>query len=119
MAGTKTVNTGLNALRDLWLTEGTHVGAGTGTTNPVAGDTALETEVSEKAVSGTLSGATGVAVHKMRLLVSEGNGNDYSEVGLKDGASGTLLNRATFAPTTKDNTKELEFRLKTTLTDGS
>lgn len=101
-----------------WLGLGTNGGGGTATS-----DTDLNTRAFEKQV-------TDVADNGKDLLAStfldstEGNGNTFDELGLFSGdpanlanADVFLLNHATFAAVTKDNTKTVTFDVTLTFSD--
>jgi len=101
-----------------WLGLGTNGGAGTTTA-----DTDLNTRTYEETV-------TDVADNGKELLAStfidstEGNGNDFDELGLFSGdpanltnAEVFLINHATFATVTKDNTKTATFDVTLTFSD--
>lgn len=74
---------------------------GTGTTDPVAGNTALETEASEARATATLSRVTTTTTNDtfqaVGTLTADGT-KTISEAGLFDAASGgDMIVRATFA----------------------
>jgi hypothetical protein len=102
-----------------WLGLGTGAGNGTSTT-----DTDLNTRTYEETV-------TDVANNGKDLLAStfidstDGNGNDFDELGLFTGnpnnATGNsdifMMNHATFATVTKDNSKTVTFDVTLTFSD--
>lgn len=94
---------GLDMLAD-FITSGsalqcTHIGVGTGTTPPAAGDTALETEVHVEAVT-VVTSTDGLATLKAVIGTGDANGNTLSEAGLLTAASsGVLFARLLFDPT--------------------
>lgn len=92
------VDTGISRVRDLLggasSSAFTHIAIGTGTTSPVAGDTALETEVDRLSATVTYPSASEVQFQSAFTFVSAGTA---SETGLFDAVSaGTMANRATF-----------------------
>lgn len=91
------------------------VAVGTGTTEATATDTSLESELLRKAAS-TSDGATGEKTYIMRLLSSEANGSDISEVGVFD-SDGTMYGRITFDGISKTSDFEIQFEI--TLTHGN
>jgi len=113
-------NTAVEANVDVsWLGLGTNGGGGT-----VTSDTDLNTRTYEETV-------TDVADNGKDLLAStfldstEGNGNDFDELGLFSGdpanlgdAEVFLLNHASFATVTKDNTKTVTFDVTLTFSDA-
>jgi hypothetical protein len=103
-------------VRDFLTSEIAELAVGTGTTDPKSNDTSLESEVISKAASAQ-NGGDGEVTHSMRLATTEANGTgsqDLTELGSKDGA-GDLEDRITFAPVTKTNDYEIEFRLTQTV----
>ena len=101
-----------------WLGLGTNGGGGTATT-----DTDLNSRTYEETV-------TDVADNGKELLAStfldstEGNGNDFDELGLFTGDPANLtneevflINHATFAAVTKDNSKTVTFDVTLTFSD--
>lgn len=111
MAQYAKTNLGRNAIRDFLAGEISHLAVGTGTTDPKTTDTSLEAEVIEKSATAE-DGGNGEVTHKIRLLTTEANGNDLTELGAKDAAGGNLEDRVVFAKVTKTNDYEVEFRLK-------
>lgn len=117
----------LNLLRDAIygdsVTYPTHIAIGTGTTPAAAGDTALETEVfPDGANRSAISGRTKPAAKKVRFQmlvgVGEANGEDLTEVGALNAATGgTLTNHVIHNVISKDASFELKYQIQTTLSD--
>lgn len=107
MAGTIT-NAGLDAIREFIQSEITELAVGTGTSDPTKTDTALESEVIRKSVTGVDDG-TGQVVFTIRLNTSEANGNDLTEIGTFDGG-GDLQSRLTHSEIPKTSDFEVEYR---------
>jgi len=95
------VNGGLNFYQQRMYgdtaTKMTHGAVGTGTNTPVAGDTALQSELLRKSLTVTTNPSTGKAHLEFVVDYSEGNGNTLTEVGIFNAASaGTMLLRKLF-----------------------
>lgn len=94
-------NAGLNEIRD-WLAGSsastfTHIGYGTGTTEPTAEDTELESEISGIRDSATKTTAFAQVKFTDEVDSTEGNGNTISEIGIFNSSSGgDMLIRSTF-----------------------
>jgi hypothetical protein len=101
-----------------------HVGLGVSDTTPVTSNTDLNNRTYEESV-------TDVADNGKDLLAStfidstEGNGNDFNEIGLFTGDPANLsnndifmINHSTFAPVTKDNSKTVTFDVTLTFSDN-
>ena len=67
----------------------THASIGTGTTTPVIGDTALEFEVFEDVIDDFGTAVANAITASLLVLTTEGNGNSITEIGFKDGLTGT------------------------------
>ena len=117
----------LNLLRDAIygdsVTYPTHIAIGTGTTAAAAGDTALETEVfPDGANRSAISSRTKPAAKKVRfqMLVGAGeaNGEDLTEVGCLNAATGgTLMNRVVHNVISKTAAFELKIQVQTETSD--
>lgn len=117
----------LNLLRDAIygdsVTYPTHIAIGTGTTAAAAGDTALETEVyPDGANRSAISSRTKPAAKKVRFQmlvgVGEANGEDITEVGVLNAATGgTLMNHVIHNVISKTAAFELRYQIQTTLSD--
>lgn len=84
----------------------THIGVGTGTTAPVAGDTALANEVFPTSSVRTSTGvklSNDVIGYNIVVLNSEANSNTLAEFGLFDATTGgTMFTRQTHPDIVKD-----------------
>ena len=70
----------------------THMAVGTGTTNPAAGDTALETQVgSRKAFTTSAASSAAVVTYICAFVAGEGTGA-LTEAGIFNHATGTSTN---------------------------
>ena len=103
--GNLVVLSGRNLIRDLIdevpATGVTHLAVGTGTTAVVSGDTAMETEQFRGALTKRTP-SSGSVTWSYYLSSSQANGNDLTEAGLLNAASGgTLFARVTHAAITK------------------
>lgn len=117
----------LNLLRDAIygdaVTYPTHIAIGTGTTAAAAGDTALETEVfPDGANRSAISSRTKPTSKKVRLQmlvgVGEANGEDLTEVGTVNAATGgTFANRTVHTAIPKTAAFELKYQVQYTLSD--
>lgn len=73
------------------------IGWGTGTTDPVVGNTGLETAAAEARTQGTLSQPATDTSRCVGTITCAGSGKTISEVGLFTASTaGTLIIRATF-----------------------
>jgi len=101
-----------------------HLALGTDDTTPVTSNTDLNNRKYEEVV-------TDVADNGKNLLAStfldstEGNGNDFNEIGLYTGDPANLtdnnvfmINHSTFAPVTKDNSKTVTFDVTLSFSDN-
>src|SRR5688572_13004086 len=74
------------------------IGWGTGTTDPVVGNTGLETAAAEARTAATLSQPTTDTARAVGTITCAGSGKTISEVGLFTlSTGGVLIIRATFA----------------------
>lgn len=74
-----------------------YLGWGTGTTDPVVGNTGLETPAAEARTAGVLSQPTADTSRCVGTITCAGSGKTISEVGLFTlSAAGVLIIRATF-----------------------
>ena len=69
----------------------THGAIGTGTTTPAVGDTALTNEVFEDTIADFSTAVVNQITASLEVTTTEANGNSISEVGFKDGLTGTAL----------------------------
>jgi hypothetical protein len=119
---------GLNLLRDAIygdsVTFYSHIAIGTGTTAPTASDTALETEIfpdgaNRSAISSRTKPSAKAVRLQMLVGVGEANGEDITEIGAVNAATGgTFMNRivlSTAVPKTENF--ELKIQIKNTLSD--
>lgn len=93
----------------------THMGFGTGTTTPTLADTVLETEVARTPLeSMTKDVANNRYIFVGRLPLSQGNGEDISEIGLfTAGTGGTMPVRSLgHTNVTKTSDDELLYTLE-------
>lgn len=121
------LNAFLALLRDVMygdtVTMPTHIAIGTGTTASTASDTALETEVfPDGSNRSAISTRTKPANNKVRLQMlvgaGEANGNDLTEVGATNAATGgVFMNRMVHTEIPKTVTFELLYQVQATLTD--
>lgn len=89
------VNSGLDAVVDLIVTEFDYLAIGMGTTAVVAGDVALEDELMREAVTATTV-STGVRKYDKTFTVGSGVSEIIKEAGLFNSATAsgsTMLNR--------------------------
>jgi hypothetical protein len=121
MAGAMVVDTGLAILTNRIIGSGTepkYIHWGTGTTDPVAGNTALQTPRAEARVSGTSSRVQTNVSNDTYQVVGEitcaGSAAAITEVGLFDASTnGNLFMRATFAAINVGVGDKIEFTIKT------
>ena len=99
-----TAGKGFVALRMIGTSVGvmTHMGVGTGTTDPAAGDTALETQVgSRKAFTTSAAVSAAVVTYITAFAAGEGTGA-LTEAGIFNASSGgTMLARTEFSVVNK------------------
>jgi len=99
-----TAGKGFVALRMIGTGVGvmTHMGVGTGTTDPAAGDTALETQVgSRKAFTTSAAVSAAVVTYITAFAAGEGTGA-LTEAGIFNASSGgTMLARTEFSVVNK------------------
>lgn len=89
------------------ISEGSHLGVGTGTTPETSADTSLETPVLRKSRQEYTEGVSDVIL-SLFLGGSEANGNDLTEVGVFDAASGgNMMMRRTFPLITKTSSVDI------------
>lgn len=111
------LNEGLNKIRDLLNTNVDEVDWGTGTSVSESSDTGLESEVagldatSSNVVKDKTLNVTGV------LVSTSGNGSAISESVVRF-SDGTDLNRNTFTPISKTDSKEIHNVSTFVLTQG-
>jgi hypothetical protein len=121
MAGALVTDAGLGILTNRIIGSGTepkYVGWGTGTTDPVAGNTGLETPRGESRTSGTSSRVQTTVANDTYQVVGEitcaSTAAAITEVGLFDAsANGNLFMRATFAVINVGVGDKIEFTIKT------
>lgn len=112
-----------NAIYGDSVTYPTHIAIGTGTTAAAAGDTTLETEIQpDGANRSAISSRTKPAAKKVRLQmlvgVGEANGNDLTEIGALNAATGgTLMNHITHTAIPKDASFELKYQIQIETSD--
>ena len=76
----------------------THMEVGTGTTNPAAGDTALESAVSGSRTALTSSNVTGAAIAYLCTFAAGSGSGALTEAGIFNASSGgTMLCRTEFS----------------------
>ena len=89
------------------ITAPSHVAIGTGTTAVTGADTTLETEILRAACTNGKVGDDIVSFTKT-WATTDGNGNNFTEVGAVNAASsGTLCNRKVFPSFAKTSAYEL------------
>ena len=94
-------------IRDFIISEGTHIGVGTGTTTETPSDTALQTSVLRKARQEYTEGVSDVIL-SLFLGSTEANGNSLTEVGVFDAAAaGNMMMRRTFPAITKTSSVDV------------
>lgn len=112
-----------NAIYGDSVTYPTHIAIGTGTTAAAAGDTTLETEIQpDGANRSAISSRTKPAAKKVRLQmlvgVGEANGNDLTEIGALNAATGgTLMNHIIHTAISKDASFELKYQIQIETSD--
>lgn len=117
----------LNLLRDAIygdaVTYPGWIAIGTGTTAASASDTALETEVfpdgaNRSAISSRTKPASKIMRSQMLVSAGEANGNNLTEVGeLNAATGGTLTNHVIHTVIAKDASFELKYQIQKTLSD--
>lgn len=112
-----------NAIYGDSVTYPTHIAIGTGTTAAAADDTTLETEIQpDGANRSAISSRTKPAAKKVRLQmlvgVGEANGNDLTEIGALNAATGgTLMNHIIHTAISKDASFELKYQIQIETSD--
>lgn len=107
------VTTGKNAIADQLLasptlTKPTHMGIGTGTTSPAAGDTTLQTEVGTRQTFSTKTRTNNVVTMVGSFAAGNGTGA-ITEAGIFTAATaGTMYSRITFSVINKGANDTLE-----------
>ena len=103
---------GLNRIRDLIDTDIDYGEIGTGTALETRGDTALESAIAstEKAVTATSTSKQ--LVKEYSILPTEANGNDISEISLKNQGSAVVWSRVTVDPFSKTNDYSFKFKTR-------
>jgi len=109
-------NSGLNLTRDLLngdaVNAPSHIAIGTGTTSPLATDTALEAEVLRKAISAKSKPSTGQVLFEIEVGTTEANGYDLTEVGLfNDSTAGTMVSRVVHPAISKTSDFSLKYQI--------
>ncbi len=90
------------------------IGIGTGTTDPAAGDTALQTEVARSSALTPTNPSAGIYQCQNTFAAGVGTGA-ITEVGLFDAnSSGNMLNRSEFAAVNKGAGDELTMTVQIT-----
>ena len=117
----------LNSMRDVIygdsITMPAFIAIGTGTTAAAAGDTTLETEIlPDGSNRSAISGRTKPIAKDVRLQMlvgaGEANGNNLTEVGAINAATGgTLMNHMIHTVIPKTVAFELKYQIRTTLSD--
>lgn len=83
-----------------------HLALGTDNTTADTSDTVLGTEIIRKARQEYTEGTDNIIV-SLWVAATEGNSNDFKEVGtFNDSSGGTMFSRDTFTSFSKTNTKE-------------
>lgn len=100
----KIVTAGLNLVRDLLAggnTAPTHIAVGTDATAPVAGDTALGTEVFRNVITRRIPSANQITF-QLFLGAGDANGNTLVEAGIfNQDTGGDMLSHVTYAAINK------------------
>ncbi len=101
MAGTVFVQAGqdwiVDKIQTAVATEMEYIAWGTGTTDPVVGNTGLEAAAAEARTLGTMSQPAADTHRVVGTITCAGSGKTISEVGLFDAStSGVMLIRSTF-----------------------
>lgn len=104
------VNNGKDTIRDAILTTVDKIAAGTDGSGTTSNMTSLIDEVIRKTSSNLEGQDLGESLHRIRLTVSEANGETLREVGTLD-SSGDLISRNAHAPIDKNNTFELVYEI--------
>jgi len=112
----------LNAVRNILHGDSvnvpSHIALGTGTTAPVAGDTALETESVRVAINSRSKPADKRVRFQGVVSADQGNGVSYTENGaLNASTGGTLMNRQTHTTVSKTSAYELRIEIDTELSN--
>ena len=113
------VNTGLNMVRDLLggnALRPSHIGVGTGTTSPVAGDTAIQSEVFRGLITRRIPSPQSIRF-QLFLGTGDANGNNLAEAGLletgiQNGSAGDpalLVARVTYTAINKTSAQEVTY----------
>ncbi|MDD4721872.1 MAG: hypothetical protein PHR07_03900 [Acidaminococcaceae bacterium] len=127
MAAVMVLDVGLalyNTALKAYVTEPKYVHWGTGTTDPVAGNTTLETPRGEDRTAGTSSVATTISTgdtyQVVGTIVCADTGFNCTEAALFTASSaGTMLLRGTFAAVALAVGDSIEFTIKSVLNQGS
>jgi stage V sporulation protein SpoVS len=101
MVGTKLTTAGIIRLATDLYSAGSgiwkYVDWGTGTTDPVIGDTALQTPATETRVTATITNPSAAVYRAVGSITCNATGKTISEAGLFNASTGvTLLIRGTF-----------------------
>lgn len=101
----------------------THIAIGIGTTAVTASDTALENEIypdgsNRSAISGRTKPSDKKYRMQMLIGMGEANGNDITEVGAANAATGgTFHNRVVISAISKDASYELKIQIEDTFSN--
>ena len=111
------MNVGIDLVRDFLagdaVNDPTHMGVGTGTSNPVATETTLIAETIRKVFSAKTKQGDGINIYELTLTTAEGNSTTISEVGIFNAASsGVMLNRIVFTGVPKTSAFELKIEIE-------
>ena len=110
------LNLSRDAIKNITVTEFTHGAIGTGTTPPTAGDTALETEVFRDVLDEVNTSATSSFTVSLRILTTEANGNNLTEVGyFDDPSAGDMMIRNVFTAIVKTSDFQVFLDAKVTI----
>ena len=106
-------------MKDATATAMSHMEVGTGTTSPVAGDTALETAIVGSRVALTSTTVTSNAIEYVGDFPAGTGTGAVTEAGIFNASSaGTLLCRTTFAVVNKGASDTLKITWTVTVSDS-
>lgn len=113
------VNAGLNLIRSFLRGDAPdyprYGAVGAGTTDPVAGDTALEDEKGTRQEVSPVNQGDGIVDFVWTLPATEANGETLTEVGVLTAlTSGTLFNRAEHIGFAKTSSFAVKYRVRHT-----
>lgn len=118
MGTTQTILDNVQTVSLAEVSDGSHIGFGTGVTSETPSQTTLVTEIIRKALDEAVIAGAGTVDFSATLGLTEGNSNTYAEVGLFNAASsGTMYARKLLSTTVaKTSSIELSVGMRITVT---